>query len=108
MPRRLVNLALLVAAPLLVATGLLAWVTPTTTADALLALHRVAGVGLVLALAWKWGIARRSLGRRARAGVDVTIAVGGLASVALLLALGVGLACRSASCPSTGPFRIRC
>ena len=92
MPRRLVNLALLVAAPLLVATGLLAWVTPTTTADALLALHRVAGVGLVLALAWKWGIARRSLGRRARAGVDVTIAVGGLASVALLLALGLGLA----------------
>lgn len=92
MPRRLVNLGLLVAAPLLVATGLLAWITPRTTADALLVLHRAAGVGLVLALAWKWGIARRSLGRRARAGQGVSIAVGGLASVALLLVLGLGLA----------------
>jgi DMSO/TMAO reductase YedYZ molybdopterin-dependent catalytic subunit len=92
MPRRLVNLALLVAAPLLVATGLFAWIAPRTSADALLVLHRVAGVGLVLALAGKWGIARRSLGRRARAGLDLSIAVGGLASVALLLVLGLGLA----------------
>ena len=92
MPRRLVNLALLIAAPLLVATGLLAWIAPRTTADALLVLHRITGVGLVLALAWKWGIARRSLGRRARTGLGLSIAVGGLASVALLLALGLGLA----------------
>ena len=92
MPRRLVNLGLLIAAPLLVATGLLAWIAPRTTADALLVLHRITGVGLVLALAWKWGIARRSLGRRARTGLGLSIAVGGLASVALLLALGLGLA----------------
>ena len=92
MPRRLVNLGLLIAAPLLVATGLLAWIAPRTTADALLVLHRITGVGLVLALAWKWGIARRSLSRRARRGLGLSIAVGGLASVALLLALGLGLA----------------
>src|SRR3979490_1537779 len=92
MPRRLVNLGLLIAAPLLVATGLLAWIVPGTTADALLVLHRITGVGLVLALAWKGGIARRSLGRRARRGLGLSIAVGGLASVALLLALGLGLA----------------
>jgi DMSO/TMAO reductase YedYZ molybdopterin-dependent catalytic subunit len=91
MPRRLVNLALLVAAPLLVATGLLGWVVSPTMADALLVVHRSAGVGLVLALAWKWGIARRSLIRRARSGLDVSVAVGGLASAALLLALGLGL-----------------
>lgn len=92
MPRRLVNLALLVAAPLLVATGLLAWITPRTAADALLVVHRVAGVALVLGLAWKWGIARRSFRRRARAGLDLSVAVGGLASVALMLVLGIGLA----------------
>ena len=92
MPRRLVNLALFVAVPLLVATGLLAWVAPPPIADALLVVHRVAGVGLVLALAWKYGIARRSVGRRLRAGFDISLAVGGLASIALLLALGIGLA----------------
>ncbi len=92
MPRRLVNLALLVAVPLLVATGLLAWVMPRPTADALLVLHRVAGVGLVLVLAWKYGIARRSVRRRARGGLDVSLAVGGFASIALLLVLGIGLA----------------
>lgn len=59
----MVNLTLLIAAPLLVATGLLAWVTPRATADALVVFHRVGGVALVLALAWKWGIARRSVGR---------------------------------------------
>jgi DMSO/TMAO reductase YedYZ molybdopterin-dependent catalytic subunit len=92
MPRRLVNLALLVAAPVLVATGLLAWVAARPAADALLVLHRVAGVGFVLGLAWKWGIARRSLRRRSGDGFDLTMVVSGLASVALLLALGLGLA----------------
>ena len=92
MPRRLVNLALLVAVPLLVATGLLAWVAPPPTADALLVMHRVAGVGLVLALAWKYGIARRSIRRRARGGPRLSLAVGGIASIALLLVLGIGLA----------------
>ncbi|MDP9251434.1 MAG: molybdopterin-dependent oxidoreductase, partial [Chloroflexota bacterium] len=92
MPRRLVNLALLVAVPVLVATGLLAWVTSGTIAAALLVSHRIAGVGLVLILAWKYGIARRSVRRRTRAGVDVSLALGGLASLALLLVLGLGLA----------------
>jgi len=92
MPRRLVNLALLVAVPVLVATGLLAWVAPRSTADALLVVHRVAGVGVVLVLAWKYGIAKRSMRRRTRAGVDLSLAVGGLASLGLLLVLGLGLA----------------
>jgi len=90
-PRRLVNLALLVVVPLLVATGLLAWITSGATADALLVLHRVAGVGVVLVLAWKYGIARRSMRRRSRGGNALSLAVGSLASVALLLVLGLGL-----------------
>jgi DMSO/TMAO reductase YedYZ molybdopterin-dependent catalytic subunit len=75
-----------------VATGLLAWVTSGTTAAALLVIHRIAGVGLVLVLAWKYGIARRSVRRRTRAGLDVSLALGGLGSLALLLVLGLGLA----------------
>jgi DMSO/TMAO reductase YedYZ molybdopterin-dependent catalytic subunit len=92
MPRRVVNLALLIVVPVLVATGLLAWIASRPIADALIVLHRVAGVGLVLALAWKYGIARRSVRRRTRTGVDATLAVGGLASLALLVVLGLGLA----------------
>ncbi len=92
MPRRLVNLALLVVVPLLVATGLLAWVTTGVTANALLVMHRVAGVGVVLTLAWKYGIARRSVRRRSRGGNALSLVAGGLASVALLLVLGLGLA----------------
>jgi DMSO/TMAO reductase YedYZ molybdopterin-dependent catalytic subunit len=91
MPRRVVNLALLVAVPLLAATGLLAWVTTAPTAEALLVIHRIAGSAMVLGLAWKYGIARRSVRRRASAGPDVSLALGGLASVALLLVLGLGL-----------------
>src|SRR2546426_12313629 len=91
MPRRVVNLALLVTVPVLVATGLLAWIASPPVAYALIVLHRVAGVGLVLALAWKYGIARRSVRRRTRAGIDVTLAIGGLAALALLGVLGVGL-----------------
>jgi DMSO/TMAO reductase YedYZ molybdopterin-dependent catalytic subunit len=87
-----VNLALLVVVPLLVASGLLAWVTSGATASALLVLHRVAGVGVVLVLAWKYGIARRSVRRRSRGGNGLSLALGGLASVALLLVLGLGLA----------------
>ena len=92
MPRRVVNLALLAAVPLLVATGLVAWVTPPAIAGALLVLHRVAGVALVLSLASKYGIARRSARRRARSGFSPSLFVGALASVALLLVLGIGLA----------------
>lgn len=88
----MVNLALLIDVLLLVATGLLAWLVPAAAANALLVTHRVAGVGVVLVLAWKYGIARRSVRRRTRGGVDVSLAVSGLASVALLLVLGLGLA----------------
>jgi len=91
-PRRVVNPALLVAVPLLVASGLVAWVAPRPVADALVVLHRVAGVGLVLLLAWKYGIARRSVRRRARRGQGLSLAIGGLASASLLLVLGLGLA----------------
>jgi DMSO/TMAO reductase YedYZ molybdopterin-dependent catalytic subunit len=86
-----VNLALLVVVPLLVATGLLAWITSGATANALLVLHRVAGVGVVLVLAWKYGIARRSVRRRS-SGSRLSLVVGGVASIALLLVLGLGLA----------------
>jgi len=92
MPRRLVNLALLGVVPLLVATGLLSWIAPPPVADALIVAHRVAGVAIVLVLAWKYGIARRSLRRRARGSQGLSLAVGGLASIALLLGLGLGLA----------------
>lgn len=92
MPRRLVNLALLVTVPLLVATGLLAWVAPVAIAGGLLLIHRIAGVGVVLVLAWKYGIARRSVRRRAREGTGLGLVVSGLASFALLLVLGIGLA----------------
>jgi DMSO/TMAO reductase YedYZ molybdopterin-dependent catalytic subunit len=87
-----VNLALLVVVPVLVVTGLLAWITSGAIANALLVTHRVAGVGVVLVLAWKYGIARRSVRRRSRGGSGVSLVVGGLASVALLLVLGLGLA----------------
>src|SRR6185503_13540645 len=45
-----------------------------------------------LALAWKYGIARRSVRRRSRGGGPLSLIVGGLAPVALLLVLGLGLA----------------
>jgi DMSO/TMAO reductase YedYZ molybdopterin-dependent catalytic subunit len=92
MPRRLVNLGLLGVIPVLVATGLLAWIAPPALADPLIVLHRVAGIGVILALAWKYGIARRSVRRRARAGMAASAVLGGLASAALLLVLGIGLA----------------
>jgi DMSO/TMAO reductase YedYZ molybdopterin-dependent catalytic subunit len=87
-----VNLALLVVVPLLVATGLLAWITSGAVANALLVMHRVAGVGVVIVLAWKYGIARRSVRRRSRGGSPLSLVMGGLASVGLLLVLGLGLA----------------
>src|SRR5437867_6896552 len=90
MPRRVVNLALLVVVPSLVATGLLAWIASRPIADALVVLHRIAGVALVLALAWKYGIARRAVRRRPRAGVDPTLAVGPPPPPALPAAAGPG------------------
>jgi DMSO/TMAO reductase YedYZ molybdopterin-dependent catalytic subunit len=52
--------------------------------------HRVAGIALVLALVWKYAIARRSLRRRGLGGAGVWIGV--LTAVATILAAGLGLA----------------
>ncbi|HEV8535494.1 MAG TPA: molybdopterin-dependent oxidoreductase [Candidatus Limnocylindria bacterium] len=90
MPRRLVNLTLLAAVAMLLATGVIAWLLPEPAAAPLYAGHRVAGVALVLGLAWKYAIARRSLRRRGAATPSVWI---GLASaVATVAAAGIGIA----------------
>ncbi len=92
MPRRAVNLALLVLVPLLAGTGLLAWIAPEPATIPLLVAHRIAGVGLLLGFSWKYGIARRSLRRRTVVKRDASLIVGAIASLALLLVLGLGLA----------------
>lgn len=91
MPRRLVNLTLLWLVPALAATGILGWALPAGSATALYAAHRILGLALLLALAAKWAIVRGSLGRRL-ARPDRTLVPSALASVALVLALGLGLA----------------
>lgn len=90
MPRRLANLTLLAAIAALLFSGIIAWLLPDTGAGALYVVHRVAGVTLVLGLAWKYAIARRSLRRRGVGGSGVWI---GLATaVATAAAAGLGLA----------------
>ena len=91
MPRRSVNLLLLGAVVILVATGLIAWVLPETAATPLLLAHRAAGLALVLSIAWKLPIARGSLLRRIARRVDLSLAFGMLSGVALLLTLAFGL-----------------
>ena len=91
MPRRLANLFLLVAVIALVATGLLAWVLPETQARPLYDAHRIAGLALVLSLAWKYAIVRGSLPRRV-ARRDRTLAVATFGSGALLFVLVSGIA----------------
>ena len=73
MPRRLANLALLAAIATLLVSGVIAWLLPDTSAGFLYVAHRVAGVALVLALVWKYAIARRSLRRRGFRGSGVWI-----------------------------------
>ena len=90
MPRRLANLALLAAITTLLASGIVAWLLPETGAGNLYVAHRVAGVALVLALFWKYAIARRSLRRR---GVrDEGVWIGLAAAVLTIAAAGLGLA----------------
>ena len=90
MPRRLANLALLAAITTLLASGIVAWLLPETGAGTLYVAHRVAGVALVLALVWKYAIARRSLRRR---GVrDEGVWIGLAAAVLTIAAAGLGLA----------------
>jgi len=89
-PRRLANLTLLAAITTLLASGILAWLLPASAAGALYIVHRVAGVGLVLSLVWKYGVARRSLRRRGVGGSGVWV---GLAAAGLtIVAAGLGLA----------------
>jgi len=89
-PRRLANLALLTAITTLLASGIVAWLLPDTAAGALYVTHRIAGIALVLALVWKYAIARRSLRRRGVRGSGVWI---GLATAGLTIATaGLGLA----------------
>ena len=93
MSRRLVNLLLLASVVALVTTGLIPWLLPESLVLPLYAAHRVAGVALVLALVWKYGIASRSLRRRLRLPrPDRTVVAGALATLALLVTLALGLA----------------
>lgn len=90
MPRRLANLLLLAAVATLLASGIVAWLVPDTAAGTLYVAHRLAGITLVLALAWKYAIARRSLRRRGARGSGVWV---GLATASLTIAAaGLGLA----------------
>jgi DMSO/TMAO reductase YedYZ molybdopterin-dependent catalytic subunit len=89
-PRRLANLALLAAITTLLASGILAWLLPDTAAGILYVAHRVAGVALILALVWKYAIARRSLRRRGVGGSGVWIGI--LTAVLTIAAAGLGAA----------------
>jgi DMSO/TMAO reductase YedYZ molybdopterin-dependent catalytic subunit/drug/metabolite transporter superfamily protein YnfA len=90
MPRRLANLALLAAVASLLVTGVISWLLPEDAAGFLYVAHRVAGITLVLALVWKYGVARRSLRRRGLAGGGVWIGI--LTAVATMATTGLGLA----------------
>ena len=54
------------------------------------AAHRVAGITLVLALAWKYAIARRSIRRRGLGGAEVWVGVA--TAIVTILAVGLGVA----------------
>ena len=92
MSPRATNLALFAAVPGLVLTGLVSWALPEDAAAVVLAAHRAIAAALILALAWKWGIARRSIRRRAAVRRSATLALGGVTSILLLVTLGLGLA----------------
>jgi len=89
-PRRLANLALLAAITTLLASGIVAWLLPDTAAGILYVAHRVAGVALILALVWKYAIARRSLRRRGVGGSGVWIGI--LTAGLTIAAAGLGVA----------------
>jgi hypothetical protein len=90
--RRLTNGLLLATVLTLLGTGLIAWAIPESQATPLYALHRIAGIGLVLALPWKQLVARASLVRRVRLGIAPSAIPGIAATVALALTVGLGLA----------------
>ena len=90
MPRRLANLALLAAIATLLVSGIVAWLLPDTAAATLYGAHRIAGITLVLALSWKYAIARRSVHRRGVQGSGVWL--GMLTAALTIAAAGLGLA----------------
>jgi DMSO/TMAO reductase YedYZ molybdopterin-dependent catalytic subunit len=92
MGRRLTNALLLATVLTLLCTGLIAWAIPESQATPLYALHRIAGVGLVLALPWKQLVARVSLARRIRIGIAPSAIPGIVATIALAVTVGLGLA----------------
>src|SRR5438105_4980978 len=92
MSRRLTNLVLLVLTGGLVLSGLTAWVIPELNAIPLYVVHRVLGLALVLTLVAKYGIARASARRRLRRRASASLVIGALASVALIVTVGLGLA----------------
>src|ERR1700681_1389692 len=93
MPRRLTNDLLLALLLAQVLGGLLGWAIPVETAGPLYDLHRALGIGVILLLGWKQAIALNSLRRRVRRRRwDRSILWGSVAAVALLTALGIGLA----------------
>jgi DMSO/TMAO reductase YedYZ molybdopterin-dependent catalytic subunit len=92
MSRRLTNALLLVTVATLLATGLIAWLLPETQATPLYDLHRIAGIGLLIALPWKELIARSSLARRMRRRIVTSAVPGILATVALAATLILGVA----------------
>src|SRR5437867_12066132 len=93
MPRRLVNLFLRACTATLIATGLVPWLLPETVALPLYTVHRISGVALLLALVWKYAIARASLRRRLRSPhADRTLLVAVTASATLVFVLASGVA----------------
>ena len=84
------NLALLASVAVLLGTGVSGWLAPVGLTQPLDVAHQVAGVALVLGLAAKYGIARRSLRRRGLAAAGVLLGVA--TAVAVALTAGLGLA----------------
>jgi DMSO/TMAO reductase YedYZ molybdopterin-dependent catalytic subunit len=102
MPRRLANLTLLAGIVALLATGIAAWLLPDDAAGFVYVAHRVAGITLVLALGWKYAIARRSLRRRGMAARGVWIGL--LTAIATVAAAGLGLAWTAGMVSFDRPF----
>jgi DMSO/TMAO reductase YedYZ molybdopterin-dependent catalytic subunit len=93
MPQQLTNLVILGLVAGLFATGLAGWALPEPSALPLYDLHRLLGAALILLLAWKQRIVRRSFRRRLGSGPrDRSVAAGALTGLALLACLGLGLA----------------
>jgi Oxidoreductase molybdopterin binding domain len=101
-PRRLVNLALLASVAVLLGTGVIGWLVPVDLAQPLGVAHQVAGVALVLGLAAKYGIVRRSLRRRGATGASVVLGLG--TAVAVAIAAGLGLAWTAGAVSFDRPF----